>query len=515
MSREQKRDRVPVQDFMDKDFEIKQIEENIKRAQMLREKNITTLEKNNKLKTKYNKSTKTKENSKKYFFELYTGMDMNDFEKTFEIEGNDTIPGMYSLLNAKIEEKKLINEREISYNDYYIDQLEIKKTNITQYREQSASQAAQKAAEDAITPEAIKAVEDFDKQLSNFQTYADKKFTFTEKYNKQVDATHRIWDIGKPKSYTKTNLHPIINNLHKSVERGQFNYLQRKSKVCWAKLKAKLKKTTLRDEDEYPDIILPLIYKTLIFCIPFTRQAISLKSQAKIRINQLPDVIESEAPEDIKNLKLSFDYLKAELQNLNSNIKMANSIRFLECMITIKNIQKKIPRKLQPILNSIINNFPVETDIESQWLEITKLDEKIKKMEKIRREMADYGYVERSPEEIMEEDAARDINSWMPGSGVKPLLPEGILKLQCQMYREAGKPIPYWCKPNFKPNKKRIVKSRENRARAAVRNAGAAATRKLNSLFKRNKKEGGRRKKTRKKRRKAKRTRKKRKKRRK
>ena len=135
-------------------------------------------------------------------------------------------------------------------------------------------------------------------------------------------------------------------------------------------------------------------------------------------------------------------------------------------------------------------------------------------MEKIRREMVDYGYVERYPEEIMAEDAARDINSWRPGSGVKPLSPEKQRKLQRQMYREANKPIPYWLKRNFKPNPKRIVASRaRRRARDAVRNAGAAATKRVKVFF--GKGRGGRRKKTRKKRRKAKRTRKKRRKRRK
>ncbi len=257
----------------------------------------------------------------------------------------------------------------------------------------------------------------------------------------------------------------------------------------------------MRDEDEYPDIILPLIYKTLIFCIPFTRQAISLKSQAEIRINQLPDVIESEAPEDIKNLKLSFDYLKAELQNLNSNIEMFNSIRFLECMMTIAEIQRTMPLSLKKILLPIISNFPVETDIESHWLEITDLHEKIEKMEKIRREMSEF-YSRKSPGEIMREDAEKALYSWIPGSGTERLSPEDIRKLQRQMYRNAnpGKPLPNWLKPK-KSNAR-------TRAKKAAQGARKTATQRLKGFF--GQRRGGRRKKTRKKRRKSKRTKKKR-----
>lgn len=499
------RDRTPtLQDFKHKDFEIKQIDDNISRATLELNNIQLKLKEIDILKKKYNRNKKSEKKAQAYFKELYPNMDDGDFEKTFKKEGGNTIPGMYRFLIEKIEEKKLMNERKILTNKNYIEELKRKKVDIIQYRERSASQAAQKAAEDAITPEAIKAVEKFDKQLSKFQTYSGRKLTLTEKYNNQVDATHKIWKL-KRRPMPKSIIYNIIDNIYNDVKRGKFKYEPRTPSQCWHKLKKKLEKTTLRDEDEYPDIILPLIYKTLIFCIPFARQAISLKSQAEIRINQLPDIIESEAPEDIKNLKLSFDYLKTELQNLNSNIEMFNSIRFLECMITIAEIQRTIPQSLKKILLSIISNFPVETDIESQWLEITNLYEEIKKMEKIRREMSEF-YDRISP---MAEDAARDINSWRPGSGVQHLSPEEQRELQRKMYIEANKPIPPHLKPNFKPNPKRIAASRaRRRARAAVRNAGAAATQRVKVFF--GKGRGGRRKKTRKKRRKAKRTRKKR-----
>jgi len=519
MSGESKtRDRVPtLQDFMDKDFEIKQIDDNISRAESKINKVNIEIKLLKKTQKKYNRNKKTKDSAKNYFLALDTGMDKDDFNSIFDDKGG--IPEMFSLLNSKMDDKIKMGEREIRSINNYIDELKRKKADIMQYRERSASQAAQKAAQDAIVPEAIKAVEKFDNLLSKFQTYSGRKLTLTEKYNNQIDATHRIFELNRKKPrrvplgpMPKSIIYRMIDNIYEDVKRGKFNYETRKGRkhLCWKNLKNKLKKTALRDEDEYPDIILPLIYKTLIFCIPFTRQAISLKSQAEIRINQLPDVIESEAPEDIKNLKLSFDYLKAELQNLNSNIEMFNSIRFLECMITIAEIQRTIPQSLKKILPSIISNFPVETDIESQWLEITNVYEKIKKMEKIRREMSEF-YDRRSPEEIMAEDAARDINSWRRGSGTKPLDKKKIRGLQRQMYREAGKPIPYWLESNFKPDKKRIAASRaRRRARAAFRNAGAAATRKFNSVFRTKKTQGGRRKKTRKKRRKAKRTRRKR-----
>ena len=115
-------------------------------------------------------------------------------------------------------------------------------------------------------------------------------------------------------------------------------------------------------------------------------------------------------------------------------------------MITIAEIQRTIPQSLKKILPSIISNFPVETNIESQWLEITNLYEKIKKMQKIRREMSEF-YDRVSPEEIMNKDAAKDINSWRKGSGVQHLSPEEIRELQRQMYREANKPFPKWLKP--------------------------------------------------------------------
>lgn len=503
------RDRVPtLQDFMDKDFEIKQIDDNISRAKLKINKVDREIKQLKKTKRKYTGNKKTKDNSKKYFLALDTGMEEHDFNSIFDDEGG--ISEMYILLNDKMQDKIASKERYIKTLTNYIEELNRKKVNAIQYRERTASQAAQ----DAIVPEAIKAVENFDKQLSKFQTYSGRKLTLTEKYNNQVDATHKIWELkrGKkkpphitPEFYKlrdsspmpKSIIYNIIDNIYNDVKRGKFKYEPRTPSQCWHKLKKKLEKTTLRDEDEYPDIILPLIYKTLIFCIPFTRQAISLKSQAEIRINQLPDVIESEAPEDIKNLKLSFDYLKAELQNLNSNIEMFNSIRFLECMITIAEIQRTIPQSLKKILPSIISNFPVETNIESQWLEITNLYEKIKKMQKIRREMSEF-YDRVSPEEIMNKDAAKDINSWRKGSGVQHLSPEEIRELQRQMYREANKPFPKWLKPK-KSNAR-------TRAKKAAQDARKTATQKLKSFFKR----GGRRKKTRKKRRKAKRTRKKR-----
>ncbi len=513
MSGESKtRDRVPtLQDFMDKDFEIKQIDDNISRAN----KKINRVDKEIKqlIKTqkKYNRNKKTKKKAEAYFFELYAGMTLEDFKKIYnnDNEGGNTPSRMFSLLNSKMDDKIRKKEREIGTLTNYIEELETKKVNIIQYRERTASQAAQKAAQDAIVPEAIKAVEKFDNLLSKFQTYSGRKLTLTEKYNNQVDATHRIFELNRKKPrrvplgpMPKSIIYSIIDNIYKDVKRGKFNYESRKERqhLCWKNLKNKLKKTTLRDEDEYPDIILPLIYKTLIFCIPFTRQAISLKSQAEIRINQLPDVIESEAPEDIKNLKLSFDYLKAELQNLNSNIEMFNSIRFLECMITIAEIQRTIPQSLKKILPSIISNFPVETDIESKWLEITNLYEKIKKMEKIRREMSEF-YNRESPDEIMAKDAAEAFKSWIPGSGMvgsKPLTKEQIRKLQRQMYINAGKPIPRWLK--LKNSNART------RAKKAAQAARKTATKRLKEFFGR----GGRRKKTRKKRRKSKRTRKKR-----
>tara|TARA_B100000900_G_scaffold415829_1_gene447399 strand:+ start:1570 stop:3093 length:1524 start_codon:yes stop_codon:yes gene_type:complete len=505
MSGESKtRDRVPtLQDFMDKDFEIKQIDDNISRANTKIKKADKEIKKMERLKKKYNNSKQTQDIAENYFLALDTGMDEDDFNSIFnEQEG---ISGMFSLLNSKMDDKIRKKTREISTLTNYIEQLDRKKVNVIQYRERTASQAAQKAAQDAIVPEAIKAVENFDKQLSKFQTYSGRKLTLTEKYNNQVDATHRIFELNRSGKkpvrgpMPKSIIYSIIDNIYKDVKRGKFNYEPRNSSQCWEKLKKKLEKSTLRDKDEYPDLILPLIYKTLIFCIPFTRQAISLKSQAEIRINQLPDVIESEAPEDIKNLKLSFDYLKAELQNLNSNIEMFNSIRFLECMITIAEIQRTIPQSLKKILPSIISNFPVETDIESKWLEITNLYEKIKKMEKIRREMSEF-YDRRSPEEIMKEDAERDINSWRLGSGTKPLTQEEIRALQRQMYRNANKPFPKWLKPKNS--------NARTRAKKEAQAARKTATQRLKRFF--GKRRGGRRKKTRKKRRKSKRTRKKR-----
>ena len=534
MSGESKtRDRVPTfQDFMDEDFIIKEIDYNISRAESKIKIVKTEIKKLKKTKKKYKRPIlgPKKSNAKKYFLELYTGMTLENFEATYKNEGGNTPSGMFSLLDSKMDDKIRKKEREIGTHTNYIDELKRKKADIMQNGERTASQAAQKAAQDAIVPEAIKAVEKFDNLLLKFKTYAGRKLTLKEKYNNQVDATHTIFELKRgnnnprrhllPVFYEmrdmlpmpKSKIYSIIDDIYNDVKRGEFNYEPRNSSQCWKNLKNKLKeKSPMFTSDEYPDIILPLIYKTLIFCIPFTRRAISLKSQAEIRINQLPDVIESEAPEDIKNLKLSFDYLKAELQNLNSNIEMFNSVRFLECMMTIAEIQSTMPRipTLKKILLSIYENFPVETEIESKWLEITNLYEKIKKMEKIRREMREF-YNRESPDKIMAKDAARDIDSWRRGSGTEPLSPEEIRELQRQMYIEAGKDIPYWLKRGFKPDKKRIAKSRaRRRARAAFRNAGAAATRKLNQ-WRRKKTEGGRRKKTRKKRRKAKRTRKKR-----
>lgn len=518
MSGESKtRDRPTLQDFMDEDFEIKQIDDNISRATLELNNIQQKLKEINKLKKKHKKSTKTKEKAKKYFKELYTDMKVEDFEATYKNEGGNTPSGMFSLLDSKMDDKIRKKEREILTIKNYIEELKRKKVNIIQYRERTASQAAQKAAQDAITPEAIKAVEKFDNQLSKFQTYSGRELTLTEKYNNQIDATKKIWDLKrlkkKPAHITpefhklrdsmgpmpKAQIYGIIDNIYNDVKRGEFNFEPRNSSQCWEKLQTKLSRTTMRKRNEYPDIILPLIYKTLIFCIPFTRQAISLKSQAEIRINQLPDVIESEAPEDIKNLKLSFDYLKAELQNLNSNIKMFNSIRFLECMMTIAEIQKIIPRSLKLILNSIISNFPVETDIESKWLEITNLYEKIEKMEKIRREMREF-YDRISPGEAMKKDAVEAFNSWRRGSGTKPLTQEEIRGLQRKMYRNAGKPFPKWLKPK-KSNAR-------TRAKKAAQGARKTAAQRVKRFF--GQRRGGRRKKTRKKRRKAKRTRKKR-----
>jgi len=474
----QTRDRTPtLQDFKHKDFEIKQIDDNISRATLELNNIQLKLKEINILKKKYNKSTKTEEKAKKYFKELYPNMDDGDFEATFKNEGGNTPSGMYSLLNKKIEEKKLRNERKILTIKNYIDQLKRKKVNIIQYRERSASQAAQKAAEDAITPEAIKAVEKFDKQLSKFQN----KISLDKKYNQQVDATLSMWSIGKDKDkkeITKSILNKEINKLYDSAIKGEFNFQPRRGRegICWNKLETKLGKPPLNlSPKDYPDILIPLIYKTLIFIIPFTRYAISLKTQAEIRINQLPEVIESETPDYIKNLKLSFDYLKVELQSLNSNLEIFNAKQFLECMITKQDILSNATRSLPIILHFIISNFPVETTIQAVWLKITKLDERAKQTQKLRREMDEY-YNRKSPDYIMREDAAKDIDSWRPGSGVKPLSPEEIRELQRQMYRNANKPFPKWLKP------------KKSKASA----------------------QGGRRKKTRKKRRKAKRSRKKR-----
>ena len=404
-----------------------------------------------------------------------------------------------------MEDKIKKKTREISTLTNYIEELKRKKVNVIQYRERTASQAAQKAAQDAIVPEAIKAVEKFDNQLSEFQTYSGRILTLTEKYNNQIDATLRMWSLGNDrakKQLTKDYLNQRINQLYESLMRGEFDYQPRNSKLCWKNLETKLKKPPLNlDKTDYPNVIIPLIYKTLIFSIPFIRKAITLKSQAKIRTNQLPDVIESESPEDIKNLKLSFDYLKAELQNINSNIEMFHTKRFLECMITKQDILK-IPRSLQIILNSIITNFPVETNIGNVWIEITNLYEKNKKMEKIRREMSEFYKRRKSPDEILAEDAAKARNSWRKGgvSGTEPLSPEDIRELQRQMYRNAEKPLPSWLKP-----KKSNARTRAKKDAQAARKT---ATQRLKRFF--GKRRGGRRKKTRKKRRKSKRTRKKR-----
>ena len=410
---------------------------------------------------------------------------------------------IFLTVNWKIKLKK--KTREISTLTNYIEELDRKKVNVIQYRERTASQAAQKAAQDAIVPEAIKAVEKFDNQLSKFLGPPGRKLTLTEKYNNQINATFSMWSVGNneaKKQLTKDYLNQRINQLYESLMRGEFDYQPRNSKLCWKNLEIKLKKPPLSlDKTDYPNVIIPLIYKTLIFSIPFIRKAITLKSQAKIRTNQLPDVIESEVPEDIKNLKLSFDYLKAELQNINSNIEMFHTKRFLECMITKQDILK-IPRSLQIILNSIITNFPVETNIEDVWLEITDLHEKIKKMEKIRREMSEF-YNRKSPGQIMREDAEKALYSWIPGSGTERLSPEDIRKLQRQMYRNAnpGKPLPNWLKPKNS--------NARTRAKKEAQAARKTATQRLKGFFV-GKRRGGRRKKTRKKRRKSKRTRKKR-----
>ena len=521
MSGESKtRDRVPTfQDFMDEDFIIKEIDDNISRAESkINKVNIEIKKLNRKLK-QYNRNKKTKDNAKKYFLELYTGMTLEYFEATYKNEGGNTPSGMFSLLDSKMDDKIRKKEREIGTHTNYIDELKRKKAEEEAKKERTASQAAQKAAQDAIVPEAIKAVEKFDNLLLKFKTYAGRKLTLKEKYNNQVDATHTIFKLKRgnepnrhllPVFYEmrdmlpmpKSKIYSIIDDIYNDVKRGEFNYEPRNSSQCWENLKNKLKeKSPMFTSDEYPDIILPLIYKTLIFCIPFTRRAISLKSQAEIRINQLPDVIESEAPEDIKNLKLSFDYLKAELQNLNSNIEMFNSVRFLECMMTIAEIQRTMPRipTLKKILLSIYENFPVETEIESKWLEITNLYEKNEKMEKIRREMREFYKTRESSDKIMAKDAARDINSWRRGSGTEPLSPEEIRELQRQMYRNAGKPFPSWLKP-----KKSDARTR---AKKAAQGARKTAAQRVKRFFGRS---GGRRKKTRKKRRKSKRTRKKR-----
>jgi len=484
------RDRVPtLQDFTNKDFEIKQINDNISRANTKIKKVQREIKQLKKTKKKYNHSKKTKDITKNYFLALDTGMDEDDFNSIFDDQGG--ISGMFSLLNSKMDDKIRKKEREIGTLTNYIEELNRKKVNVIQYRERTASQAAQKAAQDAIVPEAIKAVEKFDNQLSKFQNYSGRKLTLKEKYNNQIDATLRMWSLGNDrakKQLTKDDLNQRINQLYESLMRGEFDFQPRNSNLCWKNLETKLRKPPLSlDKTDYPNVIIPLIYKTLIFSIPFIRKAITLKSQAKIRTNQLPDVIESEAPEDIKNLKLSFDYLKAELQNINSNIEMFHSKLFLECMITKQDILK-IPRSLQIILNSIITNFPVETNIEDVWLEITNLDEKIKKMEKITREMSEF-YNRKSTDEIMAKDAAKAINSWRMGSGVRPLAPEQIRELQRQMYKNAGKPLPKWLKPK-KSNAR-------TRAKKAAKDARKTATQRLKGFF--GKRRGGRRKKTRKK----------------
>ena len=325
------RDRVPtVQDFMDKDFEIKQINDNILSAKLKINRVDTEIKQMERLKKKYKKE-KGKKKTVEYFLELYPNMDKVDFEATFKNEAKKSISGMFDLLNGKLEDKIKKKTREISTLTNYIEELKRKKVNVIQYRERTASQAAQKAAQDAIVPEAIKAVEKFDNQLSEFQTYSGRILTLTEKYNNQIDATLRMWSLGNDrakKQLTKDYLNQRINQLYESLMRGEFDY-QRNSKLCWKNLETKLKKPPLNlDKTDYPNVIIPLIYKTLIFSIPFIRKAITLKSQAKIRTNQLPDVIESESPEDIKNLKLSFDYLKAELQNINSNIEMFHTKDF-------------------------------------------------------------------------------------------------------------------------------------------------------------------------------------------
>lgn len=500
MSGERKtRDRIPtLQDFMDEDFKIKQIDNKISSAISKFNKVEQELKKINELKKKYSKKT-TKKNAKEYFFALYTGMGMeeDDFEATLKDEGGNTIPGMYKYLNKQKEKKEKKKKRERLTFKNYIEALKKKKVNIIKSDERTSSQAAQKGAEDAITTEAIKAVEKFDKQLSKFQN----KMSLDEKYNRQVDATLHMWSIGKDKKeITKSILNKEINKLYDSVIKGEFNFQPRRERhgICWDKIKQEVGKSPLNlSLKDYPDIIIPLIYKTLIFIIPFTRYAISLKTQAQIRINQLPEVIESETAEYIKNLKLSFDYLKAELQSLNSNLEIFNAKQFLECIVTKQDILS-IPRSLPSILHLIISNFPVETNIEHVWLEITTLDERVKEMEKIRREMDQY-YNRKSPDDIMREDTEKDFDSWRPGSGVKPLSPEEIRQRQRGMYRDAGKPIPKWLK-------------KKGNARTRANKAVDTATRRLNSLFGREEKtQGGRRKKTRKKRRKAKRSRKRRK----
>ena len=98
------RDRVPtLQDFMDEDFEIKQINDNISRANAKINRVDKEIKQLIKTQKKYNRNKKTKDNAKKYFFELYAGMTPEDFEDTYKNEGENSI-SMYRFTRIKRKE---------------------------------------------------------------------------------------------------------------------------------------------------------------------------------------------------------------------------------------------------------------------------------------------------------------------------------------------------------------------------------------------------------------------------
>ena len=110
------------QDFIDKDFEIKQINDNILSAKLKINRVDTEIKEMKRLKKKYKKEKieikkykkeKRKQITIEYFLELYPDMDKDDFEATFKNDAKKSIIGMFNLLNGKLEDKINFFEKNI------------------------------------------------------------------------------------------------------------------------------------------------------------------------------------------------------------------------------------------------------------------------------------------------------------------------------------------------------------------------------------------------------------------